>query len=125
MVGKARQEALKSPLVPGSSDEIIVKLGGMFGEAFSVIMLDETTATVKDLDGDCEERIVTMDAPLDYKPMDLLARALINDKLVTVQVRRGIFLEENDILIHTYSTLVLSGPWRGCDRRDQGSNLWC
>lgn len=116
MVGKIRQEALKSPLVPGSSDEIIVKLGGMFGEALSVKMLDETAATIKDVDGKSEERIVTLDAPLEYKPVDLLARAWINDKLVTVQVRCDIFIEENRNMIHTYSTPVSSGPWRGCDR---------
>jgi propionyl-CoA carboxylase alpha chain len=86
MVGKIRQETLRSPLVPGSSDEIIVRLGGMFGEAFSVSMLDETTAHVKDLEVEGDDRIITLDAPLDYKPMNLLARASIGGKLVTVQV---------------------------------------
>jgi propionyl-CoA carboxylase alpha chain len=49
-------------------------------------MLDETTAHVKDLEVEGDDRIITLDAPLDYKPMDLLARASIGDKLVTVQI---------------------------------------
>ena len=91
MVGEIRQETLKSPLVPGSTDEIIVRLGGMFGEAFSVKLLDDTTASVTLLgDEDTKEELVTLDEPLEYTPTDLLACALIADKLITVQVRPNI-----------------------------------
>lgn len=90
MVGKIRRETLKSPLVPGSTHEEIVRLGGMFGEAFCVELLDETTASVKQVmeAGELgEEEIVTLDGPLDYEPTNLLANAYISDKPITVQVR--------------------------------------
>lgn len=90
MVGEIRQETLKSPLVPGSTDEIIVRLGGMFGEAFCVRLLDSTTASVTKLsdEGESNEELVTLDEPLDYTPMNLLANALIAGKPITVQVCR-------------------------------------
>ena len=88
MVGKIRQEMLKDPIVPGSTDEVIVRLGGMFGEAFCVRLLDETTASVTQLleEGEANEVLVALDEPLDYTPTGLLANALINDKPITVQV---------------------------------------
>jgi propionyl-CoA carboxylase alpha chain len=88
MVGEIREETLQSPLVPGSTDDIIVRLGGMFGEAFSVRILDETTASVTQLseEGESKTELVALDEPLDYKPTGLLAKALINDKPITVQI---------------------------------------
>jgi len=89
MIGKIRRDTLKSPLVPGSTHEEIVRLGGMFGEAFCVRLLDDTTASVTKLndDGESNEELVTLDEPLEYTPTDLLAKAVIGDKPITVQVR--------------------------------------
>lgn len=89
MIGKIRRETLQSPTVPGSTHEEIVRLGGMFGEAFCVRLLDDTTASVTQIlkDGESKEEVVTLDEPLEYEPTDLLANAYISDKPITVQVR--------------------------------------
>lgn len=90
MVGNIRRTTLQSPLVPGSGHEEIVRLGGMFGEAYCVRLLDETTASVTKIledGGESKEELVTLDQPLEYTPTELLANAYIGDKLITVQVR--------------------------------------
>lgn len=62
-----------------TSPEVIVRLGGIFGEALKVERLDNSSFKVSTMDGEQgSDRIVRLDEPPEYKKSDLLAKVSLN-----------------------------------------------
>lgn len=89
MVGLTREAYLqRPPIVPEDSSPVVVRLGGMFGEAFAVSLVDTTTAKVQKISGEAPgaERLVKIDA-WEYEPDNYQAHIGLDGVQRTVQVR--------------------------------------
>lgn len=88
LVGMTRQSYLQSPPIVPAFSPVVVRLRGMFGDAFEVLLGDEKTAKVKKLTGDKPgvERLVKVDS-LKYEPERYQARVSLDGEPRTIQVR--------------------------------------
>jgi propionyl-CoA carboxylase alpha chain len=89
LIGLARESFLERPNVVPAFDPLIVRLGGFFGPAFSVVLGDERTATVKKLaseDGEASpERTVMVDS-IKYDPTRYVAQVSLDGEKRSIQV---------------------------------------
>jgi propionyl-CoA carboxylase alpha chain len=85
MIGLTRESYLQRPQVAPAFSPVIVRLGGMFGDAFEVTLGE--MARVKKISGDepRPERLVKVDS-LKYEPERCQARISIDGEARTVQV---------------------------------------
>jgi propionyl-CoA carboxylase alpha chain len=102
MIAMRRMKLMQQATLAGGKTDhdnvIIVRLGGQFGDAYQVEFDGEdadtsTSIAVQKLNenghtiGD-SKHVFTIDAPLDYRPVDYLARVNIDQKPRTLQVLR-------------------------------------
>lgn len=88
VIGLTRESYLQRPPVAPAFSPVVVRLGGMFGDAFEVILGEEIR--VKKLTGDTpgEERVLKVDS-LKYDPERYQARISIDGEARTIQVSLG------------------------------------
>eukprot|EP00529_Nitzschia_sp_RCC80_P010141 CAMPEP_0113448112 /NCGR_PEP_ID=MMETSP0014_2-20120614/4595_1 /TAXON_ID=2857 /ORGANISM="Nitzschia sp." /LENGTH=766 /DNA_ID=CAMNT_0000339307 /DNA_START=321 /DNA_END=2621 /DNA_ORIENTATION=- /assembly_acc=CAM_ASM_000159 len=93
LISKKREATLNRPPVGKDSSPVVVRLGGLFGKAFEVMVGDDGKATVQRLatpleeDGtsSTEKREVAIDS-VDYEPKDLLAEVSLDGENRILQV---------------------------------------
>ena len=87
LIAKARESILEQPPVTGKSPEVVVRLGGLFGKAFSV-KVGDGRATVLELgEGDCIKREIAIDSVF-LDPDNFLAHLSLDGTDRAIQVRR-------------------------------------
>lgn len=87
LIGLTRESFLERPPVVPAFSPVVVRLGGMFGDAFEVSLGDDKTAKVKKVTGEGPgvERRVKIDS-LKYDPERYQARVSIDGEPRTIQV---------------------------------------
>jgi len=87
LIGLTRESFLERPPVVPAFSPVVVRLRGMFGDAFEVFFGADNTAKVKKITGESPgvERIVKVDA-LKYDPEHYQARVSIDGEARTIQV---------------------------------------
>jgi propionyl-CoA carboxylase alpha chain len=89
LISKERESWLERPPVTSPNDAaVIVRLGGLFGKAFSVKLGDDNMATVAELpsNGAASERQVAIDS-LNLDPDNCLAHVSLDGAKRAIQVR--------------------------------------
>jgi acetyl/propionyl-CoA carboxylase alpha subunit len=107
LIGLTRESFLERPNVVPAFDPLIVRLGGFFGPAFSVVLGDERTATVKKLaseDGEASpERTVIVDS-IKYDPTRYIAEVSLDGEKRSIQVSS--FVEGKSFTLPMIASLV-------------------
>lgn len=87
LIGMTRDSYLERPAIAPAFSPVIVRLGGMFSDAFEVNLGDNKVASVRKLTGDSvgEKRDVTINS-LKYDPDSYQAKVVIDGDERTIQV---------------------------------------
>lgn len=101
LIGLTRESYLQRPPIVPAFSSVVVRLRGMFGDAFEVSLGNEKTAKVKKVSGEKAgvEREVKIDS-LKYDPERYQARVSIDGDARTIQVLRESL--EGDLRVQMY-----------------------
>lgn len=122
LIGAKRRSYLERPPITPVSSPIIVRLGGMFGDAFEVTLGDDSEAMVTKLSGDGleEERTLSIDL-LKYDSFKYQAHISVDGKERTIQVSGHLFIREFSRNLKNVCSIGFF-PYSGLERRYAGKH---